>query len=321
MTVAGVRDAREGFDSALAIEVCRLFFVEEKSKLQIARELSISRFRVARLIATAKATGLVEIKIAALDDYRPQLAEQLTSTLPVEEAVVIAESRDKDLRGLARAAAAHISARLRPGDVLGIGWGRTVRAVVEELEALAPPRPVDVVQLVGGVPKVESAENPIEVARRAAHLFGGSLYPLHAPAIVESAAVKEALLREPALADTVAMFPRITVALVGIGALGRTRSSALYDAGVFDAKRLRRLEKQDACGDIFGHVFDSRGRILSEFSTSVVGIGPDAVVDIPTRVAVAGGADKASAIHAALTGGLVTALVTDDQAAEAILSS
>src|SRR5262245_30505963 len=178
MTVNAPGELRDRFDRALAIEVCRLFFIEEKSKLEIARTLGMSRFKVARLITAAKAQGLLRIEIAGVDDYDGGLAKRLSAALPVDEAVVVGASGTNGPRALARAAAQHLCRRLRPGDVLGIGWGSTIRNVVEALDDTIPPRPVDVVQLVGALPKTEAAFNPIELASHAATLLEGRLYPL-----------------------------------------------------------------------------------------------------------------------------------------------
>jgi DNA-binding transcriptional regulator LsrR (DeoR family) len=279
----------------------------------------VSRFKVARLITAAKAQGLVRIEIAGVDDYDTQLAKRLSTILPIDEAVVVSASGTNGFNGLARAAAQQLCTRLRPGDVLGIGWGRTIRAVVEALEDTVPPRPVDVVQLVGALPKTEAAFNPIELASHAANLLGGRLYPLHAPALVESASMRAALLEEPALAETVGMFRHVTVALVGIGALGPTGSSSMYNAATLGSERLRRIEDQGGRGDLFGHVFDSRGTMLTALSKTVIGMEPDEVLRIPTRIGVAGGVEKAHAIRAALAGKLVNVIVTDDKAASAMV--
>lgn len=312
------REPREGFDPVLAAEVCRLFFIEERSKLEIARSLGISRFRVARLIATAKAQGLVRIEIAGLDKQNSELESGLVSAFSIKEAIVV-EVSENDSRGPARAAARYLAARLKPGDVLGIGWGTTVRAVVDSLTGLPLPRPVDVVQVVGGL-LIDPMLNPIELASNAAGLFGGRLFPLHAPAIVESAAVRRGLLQEAALAETVAMFPHITTALVGIGSLGQERASSLYRAGSLDPEKLRQIEEQGACGDVFAHVFDVHGRILHDFSRNVVGMRPDQIKGIPTRIGVFRGVEKTEAIHAALSGGLVNVIVTDHLTAQAVLT-
>ncbi|MDP9417042.1 MAG: transcriptional regulator, partial [Actinomycetota bacterium] len=43
--------------------VARRYYLEGKSKVEIADELRLSRFKVARLLDTALATGLVRIEI------------------------------------------------------------------------------------------------------------------------------------------------------------------------------------------------------------------------------------------------------------------
>ena len=48
----------------MASRVARLFYFDGRSKVQIADELGISRFKVARLLELARASGIVRISVA-----------------------------------------------------------------------------------------------------------------------------------------------------------------------------------------------------------------------------------------------------------------
>ena len=54
---------RASAGDVLATRVARRYYVDEHSKLQIAAELGISRFKVARLLELAGARGIVSITI------------------------------------------------------------------------------------------------------------------------------------------------------------------------------------------------------------------------------------------------------------------
>ena len=54
---------RASAGDVLATRVARRCYVDEHSKLQIAAELGISRFKVARLLELAGARGIVSITI------------------------------------------------------------------------------------------------------------------------------------------------------------------------------------------------------------------------------------------------------------------
>jgi DNA-binding transcriptional regulator LsrR (DeoR family) len=303
----------DDLDLAVAARACRLFYLEERSKSEIAAELGVSRFKVARLIAAAHARGLVRIEVLEPHRDAAALSAQLREGLGLAEAVVVPEA-STEAAGLA--AAKLLRERLSAGDILGLGWGRAVHGVVQGLGTVRPEGPVDVVQLAGGVPGVEFPLSAIGLAARAAELLGGRLHPLHAPAFVAKRRAWEALLAEPAIASTLAMASRAAVAVIGVGAWppgpgGATAGSALVLAGALRPRQERELRRAGVCGDVLCHFFDAQGRLLRDVEPLPVAPSVEHLRSIPYRLAVATGAEKAGALRAAARSGMVNAIVTD----------
>ena len=64
-----------------------------------------------------------------------------------------------------------------------------------------------------------------------------------------------------------------------------------------------------------------RGRMLNHsINHRIIGIKFENLTRIPKRIGIACGSEKAGAVKAALTGGLLTTLITDESAALRILS-
>jgi dihydroxyacetone kinase-like protein len=75
-------------------------------------------------------------------------------------------------------------------------------------------------------------------------------------------------------------------------------------------------------GDIAGNHFDLDGNIIKDgFTSRQITISSDALMQIPTRISVAGGPGKTNAVIGALRSGLVNVLVTDSITARNILAS
>src|SRR5262245_54700635 len=108
-----------------------MFFLEDRTKLEIANRLGVSRFKVARLIEGARDAGLIRIEISDPDGYDDALAERLVQRFGLAHAVVVDATGDAVRAALGRAAAQVLAERLRRGDVLGIGWGRAVLATIQ----------------------------------------------------------------------------------------------------------------------------------------------------------------------------------------------
>ncbi|MBB4009790.1 sugar-binding transcriptional regulator [Allorhizobium taibaishanense] len=69
--------------------VARRFYVEQKTKSQIADEFGISRFKVARLLDTALTDGIVKIEINDQGDMNTELAEKLRLKYGLKAALVL----------------------------------------------------------------------------------------------------------------------------------------------------------------------------------------------------------------------------------------
>ena len=109
-------------------------------------------------------------------------------------------------------------------------------------------------------------------------------------------------------------------ALVGIGSVDRERSS-LVRAGYMSVAEMAELHAEGAVGDVCGVHIDIQGRVLDvEVNRRRIGIDLPALAAGPcTVVGVAGGRVKAAAILGALRAGFLDVLITDSNAAQAIL--
>jgi DNA-binding transcriptional regulator LsrR (DeoR family) len=254
--------------AALA-EVARLYYVRELTQQQIAQRLGVSRFKVLRLLEQARAEGVVRFEIDEPTPVDDELAQGLEERFGLEQAVVVDE-------GIARAGAELLPRLLHSRDVLGVAWGETLAQVASHLGA-APAR-VPVVQICGAIEGLVPGTGPTELAARYAAWTGGRFHPLEAPAVADERALRRAVR------PTTAIFDRVTVALVGIGA------------------------RRDGVGHVLVHVFDGDGRIVSEERAIALSVQQLRRTRV---VAVAGGSRKKQAVLGALRTGLVDIIVTD----------
>ena len=298
--------------------VARRYYIDDRQKNEIAAEMGISRFKVARLIEDAKASGIVHITIKMPADVDLDLGEQLVKSFQIQRAIVArnADHHPAAIRAvLGSAAAAYLSTAIGDEDVMGISWGSTLTSTVDAIQTLAPAQ---IVQLVGGVQAGAMEASGVELVRRLAEKSRGRAFPLHAPLLVRTREMAAELRNDPSLAETIGRFPRLTKALVGIGSWAPPRSS-LYQE--FDPSDRTSLSIDGAIGDICTQVFDEHGEALdSPVLTRAVGISLDELRRIGEVIAVAGGPDKIQAIRAVLRSGVVNTLITDAPTATALLA-
>ena len=134
---------------------------------------------------------------------------------------------------------------------------------------------------------------------------------------VTSRSARETVL-EP-VAATMNQFRRVTIALVGIGAL--QPSVMLANSGnTFTSEELHDLEARGAVGDLCLRFFDRDGRpVGGPLDERVIGMTYEELKAVARVVAVAGGDRKVAAIRSCLLGGHINVLITDNFTAEKLL--
>ena len=94
-----------GGEGQFIAEVCRLYYVEELSKSEIADQLDISRFKVADLIKLGREHGIVRIDVVDPTESTRDLEERLVADFGLDRAVVSGNTPTTDLAAVGSAAA------------------------------------------------------------------------------------------------------------------------------------------------------------------------------------------------------------------------
>jgi DNA-binding transcriptional regulator LsrR (DeoR family) len=301
----------------LAARVARQFYLEGVSKVDIADRLGISRFRVARLLDSARESGLVRIEIGlpggALD---AGLSAELCSAFGLGHAFVFDFPTDGwPLRQrLGEATGQVLMDLITPGDVLGLAWSRTLSGLTAALTRL-PPCPI--VQLTGAVPPPDGRDL-LELVRGVARIGGGTAHVFYAPMLVSDASTAAAIRRQGDIAEAFALIPSVTTAVVSIGAW-EAGLSTIYDA-VTPAERSS-LADLGVRAEIAGVFIGADGSPLPTPLDSRMIVTPAQLFTrIPFVLGVAFDAAKGPAVLAAIRGGLVHGLVTHTDLARSLLS-
>jgi deoxyribonucleoside regulator len=305
----------------LILKVCHQHYRLGRSHTEIAENLRISRFQVARLLREALESGYVSVSILEPVRRHSDLEDELEGRFGLQAAVVIdnddlpyAEARAR----VADAAGRFLLDILRDGDVLGVSLGSTVQALVDQLPQRVARR-IEVVQLVGGSAGIESELSSVSLTAELARRFQSPAHLLFAPAVVNGKALRRSLLDDPTIQATFAVFRRLTVAVLGIGSLAAGETSRLLYGGILDDAQVRHLLEREAVGDVLAYVFRRDGTVLGEGPEERLIALPRAELErIPKRMGVVAGEAKAAAIEGALRAGLINVLITDSRAAAAV---
>lgn len=277
----------------------------------------MSRFKVARLIDESVSKGIVKIDIEVPAEVDLRMSEALAQRFGLEHCIVVSsmESSDEVVREqLGKAGARLIAEIVEPEDVIGMSWGRTLNQVAVYLPPLPP---CSVVQIVGGSPVLEVSASPQDLVRRIGERARGEQHSLHAPMFVDDAEVAKGVRSSRLVSSTLKLYADLTLAVIAIGSWSPP-ISCLYDS--LDGKSRTRLRQLGTCADVCTVLLDEAGQVVpADFYDRTIGIGTDELRRVPRVIAVAGGASKTQAVHAALRSGFLHGLVTDSLVAKAIL--
>lgn len=307
---------------AYLAQVASLYYDQGMSQEEIAQKFGVSRSAVSRLLTEARERGIVEIIVHYPWRTSAELEQALVSTFSLKAATVLlteSKSYEEMVQGLGVLAASYLERILDDGTTIGISWGT---ALYQMIRALRPRRlsGVEIVQLIGATGSENVPTDGPILAQLLKDQLGGSCYYIHAPLIVENEAVREILLQDRNIRDTLSRAERADIALVGIGTT-RPDLYSLLRAGYVNEEEHERIRATGAVGDICAQHYSLTGEWLDiDINRRVMGISLDTLSKIDTVIGVAGSSRKGAAILGALRGRYLNVLITDDQAAQKVLA-
>jgi DNA-binding transcriptional regulator LsrR (DeoR family) len=308
-------------DRVALIKAARMYFLDGRSQDDVARVLGTSRSNVSRMLAAARAQGIVEIRVHDQTVRATELEQALKERFGLAQVRVAAFRPGADMRAAAGDLAAHwLDDCLRDGQVLGLSWGTSLQAMVAAM-AVDKPRSVEVVPLVGGLSTAESLVAGQELVRDLAGRLGATYRYLHAPALLRSEAARDALMAEPAINDVLQRASSADVAMVGIGSVGTGSTNDIIEGLGLSPAEYRQFLDEGPVGDACCRFFDAVGRpIRGVVHDRVLAVELDDLRRIPTVMGVATGAKKATGVLGALRGNVIDGLITDAGLALTLLS-
>ncbi|TET81817.1 MAG: sugar-binding transcriptional regulator [Anaerolineales bacterium] len=302
--------------------IANLYYEEGYTQQRISEELGYSRSAISRFLTAAREAGVVEIKIHYPMRRNDKLEAELRKRFKLDIVRVLIRNSvayPRMLNHLGALGARIVEEHIRESTTLGVSWGTAVFEVANNLRSPHLPDST-VIQLIGALGTPDPQIDGGELVRFFARSLGGRYRILPAPAIVDSPDVRDALMNDRPVRETLDLARQMDLAVVGIGTTNPSMSS-LVRAQYLTEDEVRPIAKSGAVGDVCAIHFDIDGNVLDiPIARRVVGIRSEDLKKVPLSIAVAGGEVKAPAIRGALRSGLVNALVTDDEAARIVLT-
>lgn len=309
------------FDDAV-VWAAWLYYEDQLTQGEIARMLGVSRASIVNYLQEARRRGVVRILMNAEVLARTTVARDLAAKFGLREALVIPRGEAAGsaalLPMLGAAGARLLERMIRPGQTICVSWGRTVLAIAD---AIALPRPVEglsVVQVTGS--SIGKAEFSAELCTSIlARNLGAVSVNMLSPAVLTTAALRDALMQEPVLRRQFGLIAGADMIVFGVGSL--EADSTMRFAEITSDAEIDAYAEAGAVAVLICRFLDPTGRqVARDFDRRMIGIELEELRAVPQRICVAGGLSKVEAIRATLRGGFATHLVTDMEVAERLLA-
>lgn len=303
----------------LAARAAWLYYVAGKRQDEIAGQLNVSRQAVQRLVSLAVSEKLIKFRLDHPIAACVQLGEELRARYGLAYCSVQPsdQAQTQPSLGVAIAAAEHLATYLAERDplVLAFSTGRTLLAVAEELPPLDCPQH-KLVSLVGTISR-DGRASPYEVVRRLAECTGAECFPIPTPVVASSVEERRLLQTQRSFTMVRDLARQAVAAFVGIGSIG-WQSPLHRDHFVTDEEVVELIE-HGAVGEIAGWAYNSVGRLIQCPVSDRNAALPLSELGTARMIGVSSGSDRVLAIAAALRGGLLGGLITDERTAEVLL--
>lgn len=300
-------------EEALMIKVSWYYYIDNMTQQRISEFLGISRMRVVKLLDKARNTGIIQFKIREESASRLQLEKKLADTYNLKDTFIVPSPPDEISvnENIARAAAMYINNRLGSNNFINMGYGDTQSRILNNL-AIITENPISVVSMTGGV--------SYYLPNNMSTIFNAKLYLIPSPLLVSSKEVAEAIRNEGSINEISRMLQLSSFSVVGIGSM--EDDATIIKSGILSKNDFLYLQMKGAVGDILCHFIDKDGNLVeTNIEERLITTSLSTLLNLNNVIGVAAGDGKAPAIKAALRGGYIDILITDESTALQLLET
>jgi len=295
-----------------------MYYIAGQNQSEIASQLGSSRPVVQRLIAAAKEEGIVSISlhhpVANCLDYAQLLQEKYRL---IECNVVPAFNEESTLDSVSFGCY-QLMARYLQDDkekIIGLGSGLTLKKALQRIDF--DSQNTRCVALISAMDADGQCNYYDDVPLLLTSKIKAKYYQWPAPRYAQTQEEYDMWCTSRLFRSVSAVARQADVIFVGIGPLGT--QSPIFKDGFINQAQMDELTARGGIGEIMGRFIDAEGGVVdSEINRMITSY--DIRQNQCPRIAVACGEYKRPAILAALKGGWINGLVTDEHTARWLLT-
>ena len=295
-------------------------YAQGLTQREIAKQEGLSTATISRAIREGIERGYVTITLNLPTNSVPDLESRIKQKFGLSRVCVVKAGVDDPemiLQDVAASFADYMDILIKPGDSIGLSWGRTLAALASSLH----PKTVENVSFVsmnGGVSSSISNTSVEQVVRAFARAYDAEAYWLPLPSYVSNGQLADALMKEEYIEAFFRQVASTNIAIFSVGGLITT--SLLFNSGYFTEDGYRELIKKGYVGDICSRFFKADGSHKDdELYNRSIGITLEELKQKKKKICIVADVNKAKALLGALHGGYIDELFVDEKTATEVL--
>lgn len=303
----------------MKVQIANLYYRQNLSQQEIAREMNISRTTVSRILKSCIDEGIVTIHIKNTSMYQYELENKLEKKYGLKHVSVVSNQEDSDLilKAIAASTSEYLSNVITQDVCIGISSGTTIAGIIYHLNPIDNHN-VDVYQMLGDASHQTSSCSSfltIDLAK----ILRGVPHAMHVPLLVHTKVLRDLLLEEPLNKRHFQRLANLDIAIVGLGDVNAMLPD-ISDTWYNFTEDKEALREKNVVGDICGVFIDNEGKICdTSIQDRTIAIPLEQLKRIPHCIAVAFGRKKRYIAKAAIKGGYVKVMMIDEELACALL--
>ncbi|GCF92968.1 DNA-binding transcriptional regulator [Enterococcus florum] len=305
----------------LLAKIAYMYYEQQMTQAQIAKELNIYRTTVSRMLSQAKEAGIVEVTIHHFDPALFSLEKQLETRYGLKHVEIVSSrsqaTEEEKEETLARSAASWLRRQLTDDMVIGVSWGESAGMTVNQLESKLLNH-VTIVPIVGGPSHINSRYHVNTLVYELGKKTNGHSLFVNATVIQETPQLAKGIVRSKYFHDLKEYWQKLDLAIVGVGGPLSYKKSQWRD--LLNEQDLEELKLREAAGDCCCRFYDRFGKLLKgELEKRTIGLSLEELAQVPQAVGIARGEIKARSILPLLKKNYLNTLITDQETAVKIL--
>ncbi|MCT4604892.1 MAG: transcriptional regulator [Marinisporobacter sp.] len=298
------------------VEVSKMYYENNMTQAEIARKIQVSRPLVSKMLSRAKELGIVKIEIRSLFSSNDLIMGQIKNIFNIKGGLVVPQGKTEYItkQTVLNHSIRYIKDMLPEINKIGLGWGYTVGALVDELGKIEDGTMYEgeICPLIGTANIPNKGYHPNEMVRIFSNNTGLKPFFMHAPAFPTTKEEKNIYLQTENFRTISEQWDDLDAVIMSVGSFPSVPDQAT-------AIRFgKKLIKEKAVGVFLSYYFNKEGKIIKSENDHVMHIPLDKLGRSKKVIAICIDT-SVDAIIGALRTGFITHIITDEKIATEVI--